>query len=201
MLKRMRRGYDAARQRSIVERLRERVPDLCIRTAFIVGHPGETDEDFEELCELVRWAEFDHLGVFRYSHEDGTHSGGMDDLVDARTIEQRAKALMKLQRGISRAKLEARIGSELEVLVEGVSDESEHLLQGRHRGQAPEVDGVVLLTNGTAKPGDIRRARVTQAADYDLVADLSPDGTRDAPGKHGKRASNTLAVSAKASPD
>jgi ribosomal protein S12 methylthiotransferase len=175
MLKRMRRGYNAARQRTLVERLRAHVPELCIRTAFIVGHPGETDADFEALCDFVRWARFDHVGVFRYSHEDGTHSFSLDELVDEDTIGARAERLMELQRAISREKLRARVGSEIEVLVEGVSDESEFLLQGRHRGQAPEVDGVVLLTNGTAQTGDIRRARVKQAADYDLVAELLPD--------------------------
>lgn len=178
MLKRMRRGYNAARQRKLLERLRTGVPDLCIRTAFIVGHPGETDEDFEALCEFVRFGSFDHVGVFRYSHEDGTHSGSMDEIVDERTIAKRAQALMKVQKTISRKKLKARIGQELEVLVEGVSDESDLLLQGRHRGQAPEVDGSVVLTNGTARAGDIRRARVTDAADYDLVAELLPiDGS------------------------
>jgi ribosomal protein S12 methylthiotransferase len=190
MLKRMRRGYNAARQRVLVERLRERVPGLCIRTAFIVGHPGETEADFEALCDFVRWGKFDHVGVFRYSHEDGTHSGTMDELVDASTIEKRAKSLMKVQRSISRQNLKARIGTELDVLVEGVSDESEFLLQGRHAGQAPEVDGVVLLTNGTAQPGDIRRARVTQAADYDLVAELLPGRG----GKPARRANGKLRV-------
>ena len=174
MLKRMRRGYRSERQRAIVERLRERVPGLSMRTAFIVGHPGETEHDFEALCEFVRWGNFDHVGVFRYSHEDGTHSFGMDELVDDATVGKRVTALMKIQRAISKQRLKQRIGSELDVLVEGVSDESELLLQGRHRGQAPEVDGVVLLTNDTARPGDIRRARVTQAADYDLVAELLP---------------------------
>jgi ribosomal protein S12 methylthiotransferase len=189
MLKRMRRGYNAARQRTLVERLRAHVPGLSIRTAFIVGHPGETEADFEALCEFVTWARFDHVGVFRYSHEDGTHSFSLHDLVDEDTIAARAERLMELQRTISRDKLRARVGQELEVLVEGVSDESEFLLQGRHMGQAPEVDGVVLLTNGTAQTGDIRRARVKQAADYDLVAELLPErgpqrgssrrGTRD----------------------
>ena len=90
MLKRMRRGHGSERQRAIVERLRERIPDLHMRTAFIVGHPGETDEDFEELCEFVRCGEFDRVGVFRYSHEDGTHSGTMDAL--GRRSHDRASA-------------------------------------------------------------------------------------------------------------
>jgi ribosomal protein S12 methylthiotransferase len=178
MLKRMRRGYNSARQRVLVERMRERVDGVCIRTAFIVGHPGETEADFEALCDFVRWGCFDHVGVFRYSHEDGTHSGGMNDVIDEATIVERAERLMKIQRPISKTKLKARIGSELEVLVEGVSEESELLLQGRHAGQAPEVDGVVLLTNGTARSGEIRRARVTQAADYDLVAELLESDSR-----------------------
>ncbi len=175
MLKHMRRGYGAARQRALVERLRARIPGLCMRTAFIVGHPGETEQDFEALCDFVRWGRFDHVGVFRYSHEDGTHSGSLGQQVDARTVERRAARLMELQRAISRDKLAERVGSELQVLVEGVSEESELLLQGRHAGQAPEVDGVVLLTDGTARPGELRRARVTQAADYDLVATLLPE--------------------------
>jgi ribosomal protein S12 methylthiotransferase len=194
MLKRMRRGYRSQRQRAIVERLRERVPELHMRTAFIVGHPGETDEDFEALCEFVRFGEFDHVGVFRYSHEDGTHSGTMDELVDERTSRTRANELMKLQRGISRKKLRAQIGRELEVLVEGVSDESEFLLQGRHRGQAPEVDGVVLLTNDTAQTGDLRRARVVKAADYDLVAELLPAGAPETSAPRGKRRASRLRV-------
>lgn len=174
MLKRMRRGYDAARQRRLVERLREAVPGIAIRTSFIVGHPGESDADFAELCEFVRSSEFDHVGVFRYSHEDGTHSHTMDDVVDEARIGERAEALMEIQRDVSRRRLRAMLGREIEVLVEGASDEHELLLQGRHRGQAPEVDGVVLLTNDTAAPGDLRRAKVVQAADYDLVAELLP---------------------------
>jgi ribosomal protein S12 methylthiotransferase len=175
MLKRMRRGYDARRLRRLLERLRGAVPELSIRTAFIVGHPGESERDFEALCELVREEQFDHVGVFRYSHEEGTHSFTLDELVDEETMAQRAQQLMSLQRGISKRRLRTKVGSEIEVLVEGVSDESELLLQGRHRGQAPEVDGVVLLTDDLAQPGDLRRARVTHAADYDLVASLLPD--------------------------
>jgi ribosomal protein S12 methylthiotransferase len=173
MLKIMRRGYDDKRQRILLDRLRTRVPQMFVRTAFIVGHPGETDQDFAELTDFVRTQELDHVGVFRYSHEDGTHSGSLDELVDEKTIEKRAKELMKIQRGVSKKRLKALIGKELDVMVEGPSDESEHLLVGRHSGQAPEVDGSVHLINGTAEVGDIRRVRITHAADYDLVGDLS----------------------------
>lgn len=187
MLARMRRGYRAARQREVVEQLRQRVPDLAIRTAFILGHPGETDADFEALLEFVRFGQFDHVGVFRYSHEDGTHSGTMDGLqVEPHVVEERAKALMEAQQAISQRRLRDYVGRELEVLVEGESDESEFLLQGRHRGQAPDVDGKVILTNGTARPGDLRTVLVTHAGDYDLVADLSR-GEDNAEGRPRKR--------------
>lgn len=173
MLKLMRRGYNAKRQREALERLRARVPQLFVRTAFIVGHPGETDADFQELCDFVRDAALDHVGVFRYSVEDGTHSATLGELVPEKVIEARARELMKVQRGVSKKKLKTLIGQELDVLIEGESDESELLLVGRHKGQAPEVDGQVHLVNGTGKPGQIRRAKVTHTADYDLVADLS----------------------------
>jgi ribosomal protein S12 methylthiotransferase len=173
MLKRMRRGYNAKRQRELLDTLRARVPRLFIRTAFIVGHPGETAEDFAELCEFVKHAELDHVGVFRYSHEEGTHSGTLSELVDKRSIERRARELMKIQRAVSKRKLRGLIGSELDVLVEGESDESELLLVGRHAGQAPEVDGRVHLINGSAQLGEIHKVRITHSADYDLVGDLS----------------------------
>jgi ribosomal protein S12 methylthiotransferase len=173
MLKVMRRGYNAARQLEFIAKLRERVPGLFIRSAFIVGHPDETEADFEALCEFVQTQELDHVGVFRYSHEDGTHSGTLDQLVDKRTIERRARTLMKFQRTVSKRRLRALVGRELEVLVEGESDESELLLVGRHAGQAPEVDGSVHLINGSAQPGEIHRVKITHSADYDLVGDLS----------------------------
>jgi ribosomal protein S12 methylthiotransferase len=173
MLKIMRRGYNAARQREFVEKLRTRVPGLFMRSAFIVGHPGETDEDFAALVDFVKTIELDHVGVFRYSHEEGTHSGTLEELVAPKLIEKRAKELMKAQRAVSKRRLKAMIGRELDVLVEGESDESELLLVGRHSGQAPEVDGRVHLINGTANPGEIHRVKITHAADYDLVGDLS----------------------------
>jgi ribosomal protein S12 methylthiotransferase len=185
MLKRMRRGYRSERQRAIVERLRTRVPGLCMRTAFIVGHPGETDRDFAELRDFVRESRFDHVGVFRYSREEGTHSFELGEPVQENVVSERVAELMEIQRAISREKLAGYLKRELDVLVEGVSEESEFLLQGRHPGQAPEVDGVVLLTDGTAQPGELRRARVKQTADYDLVASLLP--ARGAPAVRAKR--------------
>lgn len=182
MLRRMRRGHGGKRLYRVVEKLRARVPGLVFRTTFLVGHPGETDDDFRELCDFVRWAEFDHVGVFLYSREEGTRSGEMEDVVPEKVARARHRELMALQRPISRRALRRRVGEEIEVLVDGPSDEHEFLLEGRWWGQAPEVDGKVHLANGTAHPGEIRRALVTAAADYDLVADLlGPDGSRDAP--------------------
>ena len=183
MLKRMRRGHGGQRLYDLVERVRREIPDLVFRTTFIVGHPGETDEDFAELQRFVEWAEFDHVGVFLYSPEEGTRSGEMgDEAVDEKVAKTRHRTLMRVQRPISRERLRARIGTELDVLVDGLSDESDLLLEGRWWGQAPEVDGKVYLANGTAQPGEVRRALVTDAADYDLVADLlGEDGQWDAP--------------------
>jgi ribosomal protein S12 methylthiotransferase len=173
MLKIMRRGYNARRQREALEKLRATVPRLFVRTAFIVGHPGETDADFQELCDFVREAGLDHVGAFKYSVEDGTHSATLGDLVEEKVIDARARELMKIQRAVSKKRLKSLVGQELEVLVEGESDESELLLVGRHAGQAPEIDGQVHLINGTAQRGEIHRVKITHAADYDLVGDLS----------------------------
>ena len=172
MLKLMKRGHGIDRQKRVVEKLRERVPDLVMRSAFIVGHPGETEEDFEELVEFVRWAEIDRVGVFQYSTEEGTAAGERTDDVPDKTKRARAKKLMAVQRPISRKKAKALIGQELDVLVEGPSSESEFLLEGRWWGQAPEIDGKVVLTNGEAEVGEIRRCRITDAAEHDLVGDL-----------------------------
>jgi ribosomal protein S12 methylthiotransferase len=162
--------------------LRAAIPDLVFRSTFIVGHPGETDEDFGELRKFVEWAELDHVGVFLYSPEEGTRSGEMHEAVDPAIAEARYAELMDTQRPISRGRLDLRVGTELDVLVDGVSDESEWLLQGRWWGQAPEVDGSVYLANGTAQAGEIRRVLVTDAADYDLMADfVDAPGGRDAP--------------------
>jgi ribosomal protein S12 methylthiotransferase len=183
MLRRMKRGHGGDRLRKVVERLRTSIDDLVFRTAFIVGHPGETDADFDELVDFVRWAKFDRVGVFRYSPEEGTASGAMDGAVPAKVAAARHRKLMAAQRPISAAKAKAMVGREIEVLVEGVSDESELLLEGRWWGQAPEIDGKVYLANGTARTGELRKALVTKSAAYDLVADLfDEDGTLpDAP--------------------
>jgi ribosomal protein S12 methylthiotransferase len=175
MLKRMRRGNGGKRHREVVLRLRKAIPELFFRTAFIVGHPGETDAEFEELCEFVEWAEFDRVGVFHYSDEPTAQSFTQEDKVSRRTALARARRLMKIQRGISKRKNRALVGRTLEVLVEGPSEESELVFVGRHAGQAPEIDGVVYLSGGEVRPGQIRSATITRATDYDLLGEVADD--------------------------
>jgi ribosomal protein S12 methylthiotransferase len=172
MLKRMRRGHSSRVTRELVKTLRARIDGLVLRTTFIVGHPGETDDEFKQLCDFVAESSFDRAGAFTYSIEPGTTSALLPNRVDPAVMAERQETLMEIQRKISRARHEAMVGKEIEVLVEGVSSESEYLLEGRWYGQAPGIDGVTYLANGEAQPGDLVRAKVTQAADYDLAASL-----------------------------
>ena len=178
MLRRMRRGHGGKRLYELVERLRKRVERLTFRTAFIVGHPGETDTEFEELLAFVRFAEFDRVGVFRYSDEPSARSFALEDKVPRGVATRRAQRLMSIQRRISKKKNRELVGRELDVLVEGTSEESELAMVGRHAGQAPEIDGVTYLSGGPVLPGEMVRARVTRATDYDLVADVASDAPR-----------------------
>jgi ribosomal protein S12 methylthiotransferase len=171
MLRRMRRG-GSTDLRAVVRRLREQLPEAVLRTSFIVGHPGETQAEFNELLEFVREVEFDHVGVFQYSDEETCASHELDAKVDEDTCSARAEQLIELQRDISLRKNEARVGQELTVLVEGASEESDLVMVGRHAGQAPEVDGGVYLSHGPVQPGTLCTARVVSATEYDLLAEV-----------------------------
>ena len=173
VLKSMRRGHTSRTIRETLDKMRARVPDAIIRTTVIVGHPGETEPQFDALCNFVQEFQFDRLGAFAYSHEEGTVSALLPRRVPQKEIERRRRHLMRLQRDISKRKHAQLVGRELEVLVEGVSDESEYLLQGRWWGQAPEIDGAVYLSDGSAEAGSLVRARVVKTADYDLAATLA----------------------------
>jgi ribosomal protein S12 methylthiotransferase len=179
MLARMRRGHGQDRQRRVVERLRGAIPGLTFRTAFIVGHPGETQAEFDELCAFVEWARFEHAVVFRYSDEETCTAHGMEGKVPALVAANRARKLLAIQRRIARDKNRALIGRELDVLVEGPSEEHELVMKGRHAGQAPEIDGSVYLSEGEAHAGEMRRVRIVQASDWDLVGELDPVGEAD----------------------
>src|SRR5438132_8292116 len=155
VLRRMKRGRDSAWVRKLVPKLRDRVPDLTFRTSFIVGFPGETDGQFQELCDFVEEMRFEKVGVFQFSREEGTASYDLDGQLPQRTKAARQKKLLGIQRKISKMHQQALIGRTLEVLVEGVSEETDLLLEGRWMGQAPEIDGKVYINRGEARPGQI----------------------------------------------
>jgi len=174
ILRRMKRGGSADRFLQIIAKAREIVPDLVLRTTFIVGFPGETEADFEELCSFIQAAQIDWLGVFSYSDEEGAGAFALDQKVPKRTIESRRRKLMQLQQKISRKARKHWIGRELEILVEGESEETDLLWQGRSLDQAPEIDGKVLINDfgphEVLVPGTFYRAQITESHDYDVVA-------------------------------
>jgi ribosomal protein S12 methylthiotransferase len=175
VLKRMKRGASGEIFLKLIERIRRTIPGVAIRTSFIVGFPGENQADFDELCQFVEAARFDNLGVFLYSDEDTSASFGLDQKVDGRTKQNRRRRLMAIQRRIARARNRSMVGRELPVLVEGASEETDLLWKARLSTQAPEIDGVTLINDvegDTPRPGEIRRLRVTEAHDYDLMGTL-----------------------------
>jgi ribosomal protein S12 methylthiotransferase len=177
VLKRMKRGASGDIFLKLLERIRRTIPGVAIRTSFIVGFPGETAEDFEELAAFVEAAKFDNLGVFTYSDEDTSASFHLDGKVDGRTIQNRKRRLMAIQRRIARARNKKMVGQELPVLVEGLSKETDLLWEGRLATQAPEIDGVMLINDfegAEPRQGEIRRLRITESHDYDLVGTLLP---------------------------
>jgi len=174
VLRRMKRGGSADRFLQIIEKARKIVPNLVLRTSFIVGFPGETEADFEELLAFVQAAQIDWLGVFSYSDEEGAGAFDLDQKVPKRTIESRRRRLMRLQQKISTKARKQWIGRELDILVEGESEETELLWQGRSLDQAPEIDGKVLINDfgphEILVPGTFYRAEITESHDYDVVA-------------------------------
>jgi len=177
VLRRMRRPGNREAYDKLLARIREHVPGVTLRTTFIVGFPGETEQDFDELCAFVRETEFDHVGVFTYSHEEDTRAFAMADDVPAGVKKARRDALMALQKKIVSRRLRARVGQRVRMIVDGPSPESPLVVQGRLEGQAPEIDAVVYLSGcdpSTLDPGQIVTARIVKARGYDLVADLEP---------------------------
>jgi ribosomal protein S12 methylthiotransferase len=169
----MRRPGNRPAYDKLLARIRDRVPNVTLRTTFIVGFPGETAEDFDELCAFVRDVEFDHIGVFTYSHEEGTRAFELKDDVPARTKAARRRALMQLQKQIVKRRQKIRIGSPVRVMIDGPSPESSLVWQGRLEGHAPDIDPVVYLEGcdpSELSRGQIIAATVTGAKDYDLVA-------------------------------
>jgi ribosomal protein S12 methylthiotransferase len=179
VLKRMKRGSHGNYFLRLIDNIRKTIPGVGIRTSMIVGFPGETEGDFETLCQFVEAAKFDRLGVFSYSDEDTSASFALDRKVDARTIYNRKRRLMSLQRKISSARNRELIGRELQVLVEGPSADSDLVWQARLSTQAPEIDGVCYISDPGDRPlqaGEFRTMRITKAHDYDLTGELVDDG-------------------------
>src|SRR5579864_1190546 len=176
VLKRMKRGGGADVFLKSIEKMRRVIPDLTLRTSFIVGFPGETEKEFEELCDFVRQAQFDWMGAFSYSDQDGARAYDLEKKLSPREIERRRKHLMSIQRQISKKKKKALVGREFDLLLEGESEETELLLEGRTPMHAPEIDGKVFVNEFPEdldpKPGQFYRCQITEAHDYDLVAKI-----------------------------
>ena len=173
VLRRMRRPGNRGAYEALLTRIRTRMPAVTLRTTFIVGFPGETEPEFEELCGFVRETGFDHVGVFTYSHEEGTRAHAYPDDVTPRIKRQRRDHLMSLQRERVERLQRARVGERVTILLDGASPEHPLVVQGRLAGQAPEIDPVVYLTDcdPTAYPaGQLIPAEITGATGYDLTA-------------------------------
>ena len=174
VLKRMRRGGNADLYLRSIEKMRRMIPGLTLRTSFIVGFPGETERDFEELCNFVREAQFDWMGVFGYSDEEGARAYELKDKIDPREIERRRKKLMQIQQRISRNRKKTLLGRAFDLLVEGPSEQTELLWEGRTPMHAPEIDGKVFINDfgrhAELRPGEFYRCEITETHDYDLVA-------------------------------
>jgi ribosomal protein S12 methylthiotransferase len=172
----MKRGAGADIFLKSISKMRQTIPNLTLRTSFIVGFPGETEEDFEQLCAFVKEAQFDWLGVFGYSDEEGSTSRHLDEeiKVPAKDIERRRKKLMKIQQGISKRNKQKLVGREFDLVVTGPSEETELLWEGRTELHAPEIDGKVYINDfgdfEELTPGQFVRCEITEAHDYDLVA-------------------------------
>lgn len=176
VLKGMNRRMTREKIEETIQNIRLKIPEATIRTQFIVGYPGETEEHFQELMTFVEKYEFDRVGCFMYSQEEGTKAGTLPGQVDEETKQRRYDQLMALQQEISRKKHRGFIGKTLQVLVEGFSEETDLLLVGRHSQQAPDIDGVTYINDGEAKVGDMVQVEITEAMDYDLVGGIVSPG-------------------------
>jgi ribosomal protein S12 methylthiotransferase len=170
MLKSMRRGHTRKGLRELLQRIRTNVPDIALRTTFLLGFPGETEADFDELMELVEETRFDRLGGFTYSPEEGTHGFTLPDEVDPEVAQDRLARLMRRQGEISLENNEERVGKQLRVLVDGVAEGQSHRFDARTEYDAPEVDNSVQIVEGDATPGEFVTVQIVGATEYDLEA-------------------------------
>lgn len=172
LLQNMGRAKSGEQVISVLNRIRKAIPTATIRTTVIVGFPGETDKNFEELKHFVKNFEFDYVGVFKYSREEDTVAYNLPNQVSEEVKEQRYAELVNLQSKIAETKNKQMIGRIIEVMIDGVSVESEHLLEGRTQGQALEIDGKILTTEGTALPGEVVKVHIEQNFDYDFIGSI-----------------------------
>lgn len=174
VLKRMKRGGGTDVFLRAIEKIRRIIPGVTLRSSFIVGFPGETEKEFEELCDFVREAQFDWMGTFGYSDQDGATAYSLEKKVHGREIERRRKRLMQIQRQISKKRKKALVGQKFDLLLEGTSEETDLLLEGRTAMHAPEIDGKVFVNDVPegleAQPGEFYGCEIVEAHDYDLVA-------------------------------
>ena len=184
VLKRMKRGSSGDSFLKLVERIRRTIPSVAVRTSFIVGFPGETEKDFEELCAFIETARFEHVGVFGYSDDEMSRSYNLEDKIDRRTIYNRRRRVMAIQRKISRQRNKDLVGQRLPILITGPSRETDFLWEGRLGTQAEEIDGKTFVTEfagGTPKPGDFGTIHITKATDYDVFGCLEAVTKRPLP--------------------
>ena len=172
LLKQMNRRLGEADTRALLARMREKIPELTLRTSFIVGFPGETREQFDKLQKFVEEGHFERVGVFRYSREEGTPAAELPGQIPAQTKKSRLNRLMKSQARVSFAKNRALVGKVEQVLVEGYSEETDLLLKGRSARQAPDIDGHHLITSGFANVGDFIQLKITDSSEYDLIGEM-----------------------------
>lgn len=172
ILRNMARAKGGEQVKDVLNRIRKAIPEATIRTTLIVGFPGETEKNFQELMDYVREFEFDYAGVFKYSREEDTVAYNLPNQVPEEIKEKRYAELVNLQSEIAERKNRRLLGEEIEVMIDGVSSESEYLLEGRTRGQALEIDGKVLTTDGTAKSGEIVKVKFEQNFEYDFVGPI-----------------------------
>ncbi|MDH3360235.1 MAG: 30S ribosomal protein S12 methylthiotransferase RimO, partial [Desulfobulbaceae bacterium] len=172
ILKLMNRPYDHQYLEDLFSRIRQTIPEIAIRTTMMVGFPGETENDVNEMETFLREQQLDHVGIFTYSNEEGCAAANLPDHCSPEEMEKRRDRLMAVQAEISTAKNKQRVDQQLEILVEGLSSESDLLMEGRSRYQAPEVDGTVYIADGVCKPGTLVQVRITESHTYDLVGEI-----------------------------
>lgn len=172
ILRRMARGINGERTKALLYKIKNMLPEATFRTSLIVGFPGETEEQFEELLNFVEEFKFDYIGAFKYSREEDTIAYAMENQIDEDEKHRRWTKLTNLQSSIVDEKNRKMIGKEVEMIIDGLSSESEYMLEGRTRGQALDIDGKILTSEGTAKQGEIVKARLTQSFDYDFIAEI-----------------------------